>query len=54
MSSILKVERRRAQALNADNPEQTQQTGQTAQLVDRYKFIDLYPGQKEELRLLGK
>ena len=48
LASILKVEKRRAQV------EAHQFEGkETAALIDRYKYIDLYPCSSVELRALG-
>lgn len=50
LSSIVKVERRRS-ALLAQLKEF--EGKETAQLVDRYKFLDLYPCSSAELKSIG-
>ncbi len=49
MSSVIKVEKRRAQAIERIN----KMTSETAWLVDRYKFQDLLPCSATELRSIG-
>ncbi|XP_055693756.1 protein suppressor of forked isoform X2 [Lutzomyia longipalpis] len=50
LSSIVKVERRRSAVL--ENLKEFEGK-ETAQLVDRYKFLDLYPCSSVELRSIG-
>ncbi|XP_029406026.2 protein suppressor of forked [Bactrocera neohumeralis] len=50
LSSIVKVERRRSAVL--ENLKEYEGK-ETAQLVDRYKFLDLYPCTSVELRSIG-
>uniref|UniRef100_A0A1I8PF42 Suppressor of forked domain-containing protein n=1 Tax=Stomoxys calcitrans TaxID=35570 RepID=A0A1I8PF42_STOCA len=50
LSSIVKVERRRSSVL--ENLKEYEGK-ETAQLVDRYKFLDLYPCSTIELRSIG-
>lgn len=50
LSSIVKVERRRTVVL--ENLKEFEGK-ETAQLVDRYKFLDLYPCTHTELRSIG-
>ncbi|XP_075156042.1 cleavage stimulation factor subunit su(f) [Haematobia irritans] len=50
LSSIVKVERRRSAVL--ENLKEYEGK-ETAQLVDRYKFLDLYPCSTVELRSIG-
>lgn len=48
LASILKVERRRFAAFKDEYEGK-----ETALLVDRYKFMDLYPCSSSELKALG-
>lgn len=48
LASILKVERRRFSAFKDEYEGK-----ETALLVDRYKFMDLYPCSTSELKALG-
>lgn len=48
LASILKVERRRFMAFREEYEGK-----ETALLVDRYKFMDLYPCSASELKALG-
>lgn len=48
LASILKVERRRFTAFKDEYEGK-----ETALLVDRYKFMDLYPCSASELKALG-
>ncbi|MGH0154910.1 UNVERIFIED_CONTAM: hypothetical protein FKN15_037551 [Acipenser sinensis] len=48
LASILKVERRRFTAFKEEYEGK-----ETALLVDRYKFMDLYPCSSSELKALG-
>ena len=48
MASIIKVEKRRAAAL-----EKSMADTETTQLIDRYKFIDLFPCSADELQAFG-
>nr|CAB3234132.1 cleavage stimulation factor subunit 3 [Phallusia mammillata] len=48
LSSLLKVENRRLEAFKADYEGKT-----TCLLVDRYRFLDLFPCSTEQLRALG-
>lgn len=48
MASILKVEKRRFTAFKEEYEGK-----ETALLVDRYKFMDLYPCSASELKALG-
>lgn len=48
LASILKVERRRFMAFKDEYEGK-----ETALLVDRYKFMDLYPCSPSELKALG-
>lgn len=48
LASILKVERRRFSAFRDEYEGK-----ETALLVDRYKFMDLYPCSASELKALG-
>uniref|UniRef100_A0A8L7T3U5 Suppressor of forked protein, putative n=2 Tax=Onchocercidae TaxID=6296 RepID=A0A8L7T3U5_BRUMA len=48
LSSILKVDQRRREALNEQYGEM-----QTLLLIDRYKFLDLVPCTSDQLRLMG-
>lgn len=48
LASILKVERRRFMAFKDEYEGK-----ETALLVDRYKFMDLYPCSTSELKALG-
>jgi cleavage stimulation factor subunit 3 len=50
LSSIVKVERRRSAVL--ENLKEFEGK-ETAQLVDRYKFLDLYPCSVQELKSIG-
>lgn len=49
LSSVIKVEKRRAQAIERISKS----TSETAWLVDRYKFNDLLPCGSTELRCIG-
>ncbi|XP_059095388.1 cleavage stimulation factor subunit 3-like isoform X2 [Tigriopus californicus] len=49
MTTIIKVAQRRAQALEQEFGEMSA----TSQLIDRYKFLELYPCSKDELTILG-
>ena len=48
MASIIKVEKRRAAAL-----EKSMSDTETTQLIDRYKFLDLFPCSGDELQAFG-
>lgn len=48
LSSIIKVEKRRAQVFASEFEGK-----ETALLIDRYKYLDLYPCQPSELKALG-
>ena len=48
MASIIKVEKRRAAAL-----EKSMADTETTQLIDRYKFLDLFPCSADELQAFG-
>ena len=48
MASIIKVEKRRAAAL-----EKSMADTETTQLIDRYKFLDLFPCSTDELQAFG-
>ncbi|KAG1686688.1 Cleavage stimulation factor subunit 3 [Nymphon striatum] len=50
LASVLKVEKRRAAVIEKMKEFEGKET---ATLVDRYKYIDLYPCTKEELKALG-
>lgn len=50
LQSIVKVERRRAEVLNKIKEFEGRET---AQLVDRYRFLDLYPCSGAELKSIG-
>ncbi|XP_018329135.1 protein suppressor of forked isoform X2 [Agrilus planipennis] len=50
LHSIVKVERRRAEVLNKIKEFEGKET---AQLVDRYRFLDLYPCTAAELKSIG-
>lgn len=50
LSSIVKVERRRSSVL--ENLKEFEGK-ETAQLVDRYKFLDLFPCTETELKSIG-
>jgi cleavage stimulation factor subunit 3 len=50
LSSIVKVERRRSAVLEKLKEYEGKET---AQLVDRYKFLDLYPCTSAELKSIG-
>lgn len=50
MASILKVEKRRLQALDSSKEFSRLET---ALLIDRYRFLDLLPCTDSELRSLG-
>ncbi|XP_065168687.1 protein suppressor of forked isoform X1 [Atheta coriaria] len=50
LQSIVKVEKRRSEVLSKIKEFEGKET---AQLVDRYKFLDLYPCTPQELRSIG-
>ena len=50
LASIVKVEKRRSSVLEKIKEFEGKET---AQLVDRYKFLDLYPCNSVELRSIG-
>ncbi|KAF2897562.1 hypothetical protein ILUMI_08611 [Ignelater luminosus] len=50
LQSIVKVEKRRAEVLNKIKEFEGRET---AQLVDRYRFLDLYPCSPAELKSIG-
>lgn len=70
MSSIIKVEKRRAQALeqvkgcavpqlkkkqrlSVSSLLQEVEISETSQLIDRYRFLELFPCSMDELKILG-
>ena len=50
LQSIVKVERRRSEVLSKIKQFEGKET---AQLVDRYRFLDLYPCTAAELKSIG-
>lgn len=50
LQSIVKVEKRRSEVLSRIKEFEGKET---AQLVDRYRFIDLFPCSPQELKSIG-
>merc|ERR1712048_1386148 len=58
LTSMLKVENRRIEKLlntnnEEDNSKEKEKRQESALLIDRYRFLDLFPCTKEELRSIG-